>query len=121
VRSECEPIPRGRPEWASSEEDWILDLLRKADAEGVSREYLIFTCRSTQCGRAINSLEKRGYVIEHVKLAGENYVRYVLRSEPLRENPVSGNWYVEKFHRLRPSDRPKETSADLPLFNGAGK
>jgi len=112
----AEPIPRGRPEWASSEEEWILDLLRKAGSEGVSREYLIFTCRSTQCGRAIHQLEKRGHVIEHIKPAGEKYVRYVLRSEPLRENPISNDWYFEKFGKPRPS--PPQPDAG-PLFAGA--
>lgn len=115
---EREPIPYGRPEWASSEEDWILDLLRDAGEGGISREYLIFTCKSTQCGRAINSLEKRGYVIEHVNFADEKYVRYILRGEPLKENPGSDDWYAQATGKPRPSRKPQDESDDLPLFRG---
>jgi len=110
-----EPISRGRPEWASSEENWILDLLRNAGERGVSREHLIFTCRSTQCGRAIHSLERCGYVIEHVKLAGEKYVRYVLKSAPLDLKPLpeSADWYERQTGKPHP-----QATDDLPFFAG---
>jgi hypothetical protein len=115
-----EPIPSGRSEWASSEEAWILDLLRNAGAGGVSREYLIFTCKSTQCGRAINSLEKRGYVIGHIKLAGEQYVRYVLKGEPLKLRSLSG------FPSMRAANHRSESEhgaglSGLPLFDAVAE
>ena len=91
-------------------------MLREADGRGVSREYLIFTCKLTQCGRAINSLEKRGYVIEHVKFKGERYVRYILQSEPLEPKSLATS-------QRKPSDYEKHTrqleAQAMPLFTGA--
>jgi hypothetical protein len=125
VRCERESVPRGRPKWASSEEERILDLLRKAAAEGVSREYLTFTCQSTQCGRAINSLEKRGCVIEHAKFKSEKFVRYILRSEPLEVKPLPDfprrkskrDWFVDATGK----ERPSAETVNLPLFEHAGE
>ena len=117
---ERESIQLGRPQWASSEEDWILSLLRDAGERGVSREWLIFTARSTQCGRAIHSLEQRGYVIEHAKFRGQRYVTYILRQEPLKETPTTEDWYEQKFGHPRPTHKPVQPDAG-PLFAGCSR
>lgn len=60
-----------------------------------------------------------GYVIRHDSRPGERFVTYVLVSEPLEIKPLpsGSDWYEKKFGP-RPSAKPQESAADLPLFTG---
>ena len=111
---------RGRPAFADTQRKIILDLLRKAGADGVSRAHLIFNCHFTQCGARIDELRRMGCAIHSESRKGENYVRYVLDSEPLELKPLQEgeDWYEAQFGP-RPSGKPQEKSEDdLPLFEG---
>ena len=82
-------VPRGRPDFADSQRRRILELLRQAGSEGVSRSDLIFKHRFTQCGTRIFELEKMSYKIRHEMKPGQHYVTYFLESEPEQETHLS--------------------------------
>jgi hypothetical protein len=104
------PIRRGRPEFADSQRDKILNLLRCAGGAGVSREDLIFNHRWTQAGTRIHELEKMGFAIKHISLSGQRFVRYVLVSEPEKITPLA------TFDRSV-SDCCEQRATGLPLFD----
>jgi Helix-turn-helix domain len=86
---------RGRPEFADSQREKILRLLKRAGRSGVRREDLIFHYRWTQAGSRIFELEKMGYKIRHESRPGERLIVYVLASEPLEPKPFQV-WKPEK-------------------------
>lgn len=106
---------RGRPPFAASQREKILELLRAAGPLGVSRATLIFEHRITQCGARVDELKRQGHVIESFSQDGEAYVRYRLTSEPLELKPIptGADWY-NREHRTRPSK-----TSGLPLFDAA--
>lgn len=87
-RSRPLAIPGGRPEFADSQRQRILQLLRLAGTGGVSHSDLIFQHRFTQRGTRIFELERMGYVIRHATKPGQRYVTYYLISEPEHPNPL---------------------------------
>jgi hypothetical protein len=114
--SQTRKIHRGRPAFAASQREKILELLRAAGAQGVSRATLIFEHRMTQCGARVDELKRQGCVIESFLLHGETYVRYRLTSEPLelqQPAPIAAGRY-ERGHGRRPSQ-----TGGLPLFDAA--
>ena len=113
--SQTRKIHRGRPAFATSQREKILELLRAAGVHGVSRATLIFEHRMTQCGARVGELKRQGCVIESFLLDGETYVRYRLVSEPLelQPGPVAAGRYEREDRR-----RPSKTSG-LPLFDSA--
>lgn len=104
---------RGRPAFADSQRETILALLRIAGPHGVSRADLIFNYRFTQCGARIDELKRAGYVIKSELREGEQYVRYVLKSEPRPEQEGDRDWYERQAGKPRP-----RATDDLPLFTG---
>lgn len=115
-------IQRGRPDFAVTQREDVLRLLRQAGASGLSREFFIFSKGYTQAGARIDELEAQGFKIEHFKIAGEKYVRYRLLSEPLELQPLpeGSEWYEAKFGKC-PTGLPEPPKADLPLFDAANK
>jgi len=108
-------VPRGRPAFATSQGEKILELLRAAGVHGVSRASLIFEHRATQCGARVDELKRQGYVIESELREGEQYVRYVLKGEPLDLQPIPVE--PDSYQRQTGEARPRATD-DLPLFAG---
>jgi len=108
-------ISRGRPAFADSPREKLLRLLREAGLVGVSRATLIFEHRATQCGARVDELKRQGYVIESELREGEQYVRYVLKSEPLDLQPIpeEPDWYQRQTGEAR-----RRATDDLPLFAG---
>jgi hypothetical protein len=66
----------------------ILALLREAGPVGVSKAFLIFEKRWTQCGARVFELEQAGYRIRHESREGSRYVTFVLIGEPTPAAPV---------------------------------
>ena len=111
-------IPRGRPAFADSQREKILQLLQQAGPAGVPREDLIFKHKYTQAGTRIFELEEIGYVIRHESRPGRRFIVYVLESEPRQLKPVREfDWYEKQTGKQRPE--PLDSIADLPLFGGA--
>jgi len=113
-------IPRGRPSFASTQREEVLQMLRAAGRGGVSRYTLIYEKHISQCGARVDELKRVGYAIHSELRDGERYVRYVLDSEPLELNPLraGGDSYEQKYGP-RPSGKPQEQPYDdLPLFTG---
>lgn len=75
------------PPFSSRQRSAILELLRAAGPEGVSKAFLIFDKHYTQASARIFELEEKGYVIRHETRPGEKYVRFVLISEPATVPP----------------------------------
>jgi len=98
----------GRPSFADSQEQRILDLLLEAGARGVSKKFLVFELHFTQASARVHSLEQRGFKIRHEMRDGDDYVTFVLESSPERETPLPT--YEKK--------RPSGDNSDLPLFAG---
>ena len=109
---------RGRPAFSDSQRDKILELLRAAGSQGISREELIFHHQWTQCGTRILELEKMGYVIRSDDRGGRYPTWYVLEGEPLdlKAIPDDTDWYTHVTGRPRP---PQTTG--LPLFDAEQK
>jgi hypothetical protein len=104
------------PPFAESQRAEILDMLRAAGPNGVSKAELIFTKRMSQCGARIFELEKIGYKIAHTQREGERYVRFVLESEPLTLHPLEEpDWYTRQTGKPRAAD----AASELPLFDAA--
>ncbi len=106
----CQPIRRGVPEFAETQRDDILQMLRERRTDGVSRAELIFEKRYSQCGARVDELKRMGYVIRSELREGETYVRYILVSEPLELKPLTtippkhstGDWYTDATGQRRP-------------------
>jgi|SRR5215469_8895025 len=105
---------RGRRAFCDSQRDKILELLRAAGAQGVSREELIFRYHWTQCGTRIFELQKMGYVIRSEDRGGRYPMWYVLEGEPLDLKAIPGetDWYTHVTGKPRP-----EQQTGLPLFD----
>ena len=60
-------------------------------------------------------MKRQGYVIESELREGEQYVRYVLKSEPLDLQPIpeEPDWYQRQTGEAR-----RRATDDLPLFAG---
>jgi hypothetical protein len=104
--SRCKSSQRGRPAFAASQREKILELLRAAGPRGVSREELIFRYRWTQCGTRVFELRGMGYVIRSEDRGGRYPTWYVLKSEPLQ------------LHEVAPAVHRLEEEAAMPLFAG---
>src|SRR5579862_4754033 len=100
----------GRPSFAGDQAAKILQLLREAGPQGVSKRFLIFECGYTQCGARIWELERRGYQIHHEQRPGDRYVTFVLIAEP--DSPKA-DWFETQTGKRRPAD---PQVSDLPLF-----
>jgi hypothetical protein len=109
---------RGRPAFAASQRQKILELLRAAGVHGVSRATLIFEHRMTQCGARVDELKHQGHEIVSELRDGEQYVRHVLKTEPLDLRPIpdGAGWYERQTGKSRPHDKD-----DLPLFAGGDR
>jgi hypothetical protein len=136
--SDTSKVPRGRPAFADTQRDKILELLREAGPRGVRREDLLYVRRWSQAGTRIHELEQQGYVIEHFLEPGQRFVTYRLVSEPASEKPLpnferkqsegsqaafcesSGDWYTRTTGRARPQ-LPQQKFLDLPLFRNSGQ
>jgi hypothetical protein len=93
--------PHGRPPFADSQEQTILDLLLEAGPHGVSKKFLVFERHFTQASARIHHLEQRGFKIRHEMRPGDTYVTFVLESVPERETAA-------------PTDRPAATPSPKP-------
>jgi hypothetical protein len=103
----------GRPPFAASQREKILELLRAAGPRGVPRAELIFSHHMTQCATRIFELRKIGFVIRSEDRGGDYPTWYVLESEPLNLQPIpTGADWCEGEHRRRPSK-----TSGLPLFD----
>jgi hypothetical protein len=106
------------PPFAESQRAEILDMLRAADPNAVSKAEPIFEKRRSQCGARVFELEKLGSQITHVQREGERYVRFVLESEPLGLQPSpEPDWYTRQTGKPRSID----TASELPLFSGGNR
>jgi hypothetical protein len=111
-------ISRGRPAFAQTQRQEILELLRTAGPVGVSRAEFIFERHITQCGARVDELKREGYQIVSELRDSEKYVRYILLGEPLelqnlREHSQNANdWFAESTGH----ERPHETTVCGPLF-----
>ena len=105
---------RGRPAFSDSQRDKILELLRAAGSQGISREELIFHHRWTQCGTRIFELQNMGYVIRSEDRGGRYPTWYILEGEPLdlKAIPDNADWYTHVTGKPRP-----QQGTDLPLFD----
>lgn len=116
------PSQRGTPEFAGVQRAEILRLLREAGPQGVSKEFLIFDKRMTQCGARVFELERQGYGIRHEARDGDHYVTFILVSEPAEPKPLptfkpkATDWY----ERTTGQSRPTAQQPDLgPLFSSS--
>lgn len=91
----------GAPNQRALQREIILQLLREAGPQGVSKAVLIFDKHYTQAAARVWELEQQGYEIRHESREGERYVRFVLVNEPTEPHP-----------------RPLPVQAYLPLFDG---
>ena len=131
-RPERQQPNRGVPAFAGGQREAILEMLRVAGPQGVSKEILLFEKHWSQAAARIFELEQQGYEIKHVQREGERYVRYVLESEPEHPKtlPVyqqkgldkrqgsfsnSPDWYERQTNQPRPASSP--SVEDLPLFD----
>ena len=107
-------IQRGRPDFAATQPDEILRLLREAGPRGVSKAYLIFEKRFTQCGARVFELQQMGYAIRSEQRDGERFVTYILEGEPLQLKPLppGADWYTRQTGKPRPTE-----PAPGPLFS----
>ena len=127
--------PRGRPVFADTQREKILELLREAGPQGVRREDLLYVYRWSQAGARIHELERMGYVIEHFLVPGERFVTYRLVSEPATEKPLpnferkqeraqaafcesSDDWYARETGRER-AQLFQQSLSELPLFRNS--
>jgi hypothetical protein len=117
--SHARKISRGRPAFADSQRQKILELLRAAGPRGVSREELIFGYRWTQCGTRVFELEGMGYKIRHESRPRERLVFYVLESEPLKQQPIptGADCYGQEHDKWPASHRYKKPLSDERLAN----
>jgi hypothetical protein len=109
--------PRGRPAFAASQREKILELLRAAGPRGVRREALIFQHRWTQVGTRIHELEQMGYRIRHEVRPGERFVVYVLESEPLELRPLVKPAHSHDDSGQSPKNTDPQANSVLPLFD----
>jgi hypothetical protein len=129
IRQEPSETRAGRPSFADSQEQKILDLLLEAGLRGVSKKFLIFELHFTQASARVHSLERRGYKIRHEMRFGDRYTTFVLESSPERETPLPTyekkrpdarqktlcrDWFDEATSNPRPSGEASES----PLFSG---
>jgi hypothetical protein len=99
-------------------------MLRAAEAQGISKEFLLYEKRWSQTAARIFELEQQGYRIKHVQREGERYVRYVLEAEPERPKPLptyqpkvpdprqgslsnSPDWFEKQTGERRPVSTPE--------------
>jgi hypothetical protein len=108
-------IHRGRPAFADTQRQEVLEMLRTAGPEGVSRATFIFEKHITQCGARVDELKRQGHVLESEWREGEIYVRYFLKSEPRKLMPVAEgvDWYTHETGKPRPAEQPTDLG---PLF-----
>jgi hypothetical protein len=104
-------LPRGRPAFADSQREQVLQALRAGGIEGVSRATLIFEKRITQCGARVDELKRMGYDIASESREGERYIRYVLKAEP--ETPQPLPTYKQRDFLVG------QRKTGLPLFDSA--
>jgi len=132
-RAENQQRGRGVPAFASGQREAILQMLRAAGLQGVSKETLLFEKHWSQAAARIWELEQQGFRIQHVQRDGQRYVTYVLDGEPEQPKPLptyqpkradkrqghfsaSPDWYERRTGRPRPSSSPRVE--DSPLFEG---
>jgi helix-turn-helix protein len=87
----------------SHQRSTILQLLRNAGPDGVSKAHLVFERHFTQAAARIWELEKQGFQIKHQSRDDSRYVYFVLVSEPTEPQPKTADWYEETTGKPRPA------------------
>lgn len=121
---------RARPPFAASQENKILELLRKAGSRGVSKKSLVFELHFTQASARIHALEQQGHKIRHERRSGDDYVTFVLESSPSAEQRTSNSispearsddWYERETGKARPGTAERDSPSGLPLFDAGAR